>query len=123
MNPSTPAHSPSRASLAGRPALFLALAAFTVAIVIHNRFGLDSAIIPAAAFTALVAWRPRRPFLWAAALFIALPSFLFLKWDALTAPGDGWTFANHVALLAAGLLAVACVIRSLMRPGAPSRQP
>jgi hypothetical protein len=114
MSASIPAQPPTPAHLVGRRTLFLALAAFAVANVVHNRFGLDPAIVPAAVLTGLVAWRQRRPFLWGAALFIALPSFLFLQWTAFATPGDTWTFVNHVALLAAGSLAVASVIRSLM---------
>jgi hypothetical protein len=114
-------HPANAVPFAGRSLLFLALAAYAAAVVIHNRFGLDPAIAPAALLTALTAWRPRRPLLWGAAFFIAAPSFLFLEWSALTASGDPWTFANHLALLAAGLLAVASAIRSLRPTGARHR--
>jgi hypothetical protein len=92
-----------------------ALVAFYAANLIHNRFGLDPAVIPASVFAAVYLWRRHRGWLWAAAAFIALPSFMFLKWSSLTNPGDLWPFLNHAALLAGGVLAIACVARSVRR--------
>jgi hypothetical protein len=91
-----------------------AFAAFTTAIVIHNRFGLDPAIAPATLFVGLLLWRRRRAFLLAAALVIALPAFLFLKPAVLLDPEDLLPFSNHAALLLAGLLAVASAVVTLL---------
>ena len=98
-----------------RSALLLAaLGAFAVANLIHNDFGLDPAIAPAALLAAIYWWRPRRPLLWGAAFVIALPAFAFFKWSALTDPSSARVLYNHLALLAAGSLAIASVVRSLV---------
>jgi hypothetical protein len=94
--------------------LLLAFAAFAIANLIHNNFGLDPAIVPAALLVGLYLWRPRRWLLWGAAIMIALPSFVFLRWDALVPPAVAIPFLNHVALLAAGALAVLGVVISVM---------
>lgn len=94
---------------------FLAAAflAYLTANLIHNDFGVDPAIAPAAVLTGLYWWRPRRGLLHAAALLIALPSFLFLKWGALADPAALRPFLNHAALLTAGALALLAVLASI----------
>ena len=87
-----------------------AFGAYMLANLIHNRFGLDPAIAPAALLLTLVLWRRRPVLLVGAALLIALPSFLFLRWSALMEPTTTASFANHVALLAGGVLATGAVI-------------
>lgn len=90
-----------------------AFAALVAANLIHNNFGLDPAVAPAALLLALHWWRPNRWLLLAAAILIALPAFAFLKWGALLNPGDARPFWNHLALLLAGLLAVLAAVTSL----------
>lgn len=94
--------------------LLAAFSAFTVANLIHNDFGLDAAIIPAALLVGFYCWRPRQVLLWAAAVVIALPAFAFIKWGALGNPADTRFFFNHVALLLAGTLAVLSVLVSVV---------
>lgn len=91
-----------------------AFGAFLIANLIHNRFGLDPAIIPSAVFVGLLLWRPRRWVLLTAALFIAVPSLLFFKLAAITRPADAVHFINHVFLLLAALAALAGLFRSLV---------
>lgn len=90
-----------------------ALATFTCANLIHNDFGLDPAIAPAALFTALYLWKRRTALLLMAAFLIALPAFAFLRLSELSSPASTLSFLNHVALLAAGLLAVAGAVAAL----------
>ncbi|MGH7469332.1 MAG: hypothetical protein ACRENP_15375 [Longimicrobiales bacterium] len=94
--------------------LFTAFVAFAAANLIHNNLGVDPALAPAALLTGLYGWRPGRGFLWGAALVIALPAFIFLKWSALAQPADAQAFFNHVALFLAGALAVLSVVVSLL---------
>ena len=96
-------------------ALVAAWVAALVANAIHNDFGVDPAIAPSTALLAVYLWRPVRPLLWATAFFIALPSLLFLDPSALTQPDTGKLFFNHLALLFAGVLAIASVALSLRR--------
>jgi hypothetical protein len=108
-----------------RAALGLILAAFVAfaaANVIHNSVGLDPAIVPPALFVGLVFWRKRRWLLLAAAFFIAAPSFSFLRWSELTSPTDTLHFLNHVALLAAGVLAISGAVVVLI-PQRAAAQP
>lgn len=100
--------------------LMAAFIAFLAANVIHNSFGVDPAILPAGVLLGLYLWRRRRGLLWAAALLIAAPAFLFLKWGALASPGDIRPFLNHAALLAAGVLALAAVGASIAVRQTPS---
>lgn len=95
--------------------IFAAFAAFAIANLIHNNLGVDPAIAPSLILISLYAWRPARPLLWAAALFIALPSFAFLKLSALTHPTELKPFLNHLALLSSGALAVASFALGLRR--------
>lgn len=90
-----------------------AFAAFAAANVMHNHFGLDPAIVPAAVLISLYAWRPHRGLLWGAALFIAAPSFLFFKWRLLVQPGGVLPFLNQLGLLLGGVLALISVLQSL----------
>jgi len=62
---------------------------------------------------ALYAWRPGRALLWATVIVIALPSLLFFQASALTDPANVRFFANHVALMLAGVLAAAAAGRDL----------
>jgi hypothetical protein len=94
--------------------LLAAFLAFTAANLIHNDFGFDPAIIPAALLVGIYWWRPRRVLLWAAAVVIALPALVFIKWGALGNPADIRFFLNHVALLLAGTLAVLSVLVSVV---------
>lgn len=94
--------------------LLVAFGSFTAANLIHNNFGLDLAIVPSAVLTALHWWRPRRGFLLGGAIFIALPAFLFLKWSSLTDHRNVLPFLNHIALLTAGVLALTCMVESLL---------
>ncbi len=99
----------------GRALIVAALGAFVIAVLIHNRFGLDPAPVPAVLLTALSWWKPRRSLLLAAAIVIAVPAFSFLQWDALTRASDSARLWNHVFLLLAGLLAVAGAVVVLLR--------
>ena len=110
-----PPDTPSRRSAL----LFAALGAFAVANLIHNNFGLDLAIAPAVLLASIYWWRPTRARLWGAAFVIALPAFAFFKLSALTDPSGTRALLNHLALLAAGALAVASAVRSVIP--APSR--
>ncbi len=83
-----------------------AFAAFFVANLLHNNFGIDPAIIPAGILTGLSLRRPHPVLLAAAAVVIAVPAFAFLKWRALTDPSSAHPFLNHLFLLAAGVLAL-----------------
>lgn len=96
------------------PAIFIAFAAFVIANLIHNRFGLDPALAPAALLVAFYARRPARGLLLGAAIFIALPSFLFLDVRVLLDPADRLRFCNHLALLVAGAFAVLGAARDLI---------
>ena len=99
-----------------RTALFLimaAYAAFTIAVLIHNSFGLDPAVVLPTLFVGLLLWRRRRGFLIAAVIVIAVPAFAFLKPVALSNPDELLYFFNHLALLSAGVLAVAAAVVSL----------
>lgn len=102
--------------------LFGAFGSFTVANLIHNDFGLDPAIIPAALLVSLSWWRPRRGLMWAAALVIALPAFAFFKWTALGDPSNTLRLVNHVALLLAGTLAVLSVAATVTTAPGVSRR-
>ncbi|MGH7468203.1 MAG: hypothetical protein ACRENP_09470 [Longimicrobiales bacterium] len=62
----------------------------------------------------LLLWRRRRGFLLAAAVVIALPALLFLEPAALLNPADTLPFFNHLALLSAGVLALASAIVTLI---------
>lgn len=90
-----------------------AFVALVAANLIHNNFGLDPAVAPAALLVALNWWRPNRWLLRAGAVLIALPAFAFLKWGALVNPADTEAFWNHVALLLAGALAVLALVKTL----------
>ena len=114
MEPSTVSRRPEGAQGRRSMLLFAALAAFVVANLIHNEFGLDPAIAPAALLAGIYWWRPKRALLWGAAFVIALPAFAFFKWSALTDPSGARMLYNHLALLAAGSLAVASVVRSVV---------
>ena len=96
-------------------AIFLAWLAALTANVIHNNVGLDPAIAPATILLMLYWWRPVRPLLWVTAVFIALPSFMFLKFSAIMSPGETQYFLNHLALLVAAVLSVAAALLSLLR--------
>jgi hypothetical protein len=105
-----------------RPALFLilcAFAAYAAANLMHNSLGLDPAIVPAALFIVLLLWRRQRGYLLAAAFVMVVPAFLFLRWSELISPTSALYFFNHIALLAAGGLALAAAITALVpaRPG------
>jgi hypothetical protein len=91
-----------------------AFLAFAIANLIHNDFSVDPAIAPALVVGLFYWWRPLPGLLWATALMIALPSFLFLKPSALTDPANARAFANHLALALAGTLAVVSVLRGLL---------
>lgn len=94
------------------------LLAYLVALtanVIHNNFGLDPAIAPATFLLIIYWWRPIRPLLWATAVFIAVPCFMFFRFTALTSPGETLYFLNHLALLVAAVLSVAAALLSLRR--------
>jgi hypothetical protein len=107
-----------------RPALILilcAFAAYAAANLMHNRLGLDPAIVPAALFVGLLLWRRQRGFLLAAAFAMVVPAFLFLRWSELISPSSAPYFFNHVALLAAGGLALAAAIIALV-PSRPALQ-
>jgi len=106
-NASRSAEGPAQIALAS------ALIAFLLSNLIHNDFGLDVAVVPAATFGALFAWRRARPLLWATALFVALPALSFLRPTALTQTADLKVFFNHWALLVAGGLAIVGVLLSL----------
>lgn len=95
--------------------IYAAFTASAIANLIHNNLGLDPAIAPSVILLALYSWRPVRPLLWATAGFIALPSFLFLKPDALMQPSAPKLFFNHLALLTAGLLAIVSFAFSVRR--------
>jgi hypothetical protein len=104
----------AHAGLTGSRTLLGAFIAFTVANLIHNDFGLDPAIVPAALLVGLYWWRRRRGLLWGAVLMIAVPAFFFLRWRALADPWDTLRFLNHLALFTAGALAVATAALSLL---------
>jgi hypothetical protein len=93
-----------------------AFVALVAANLIHNNFGLDPAVAPAALLVALNWWRPNRWLLRVAAVLIALPAFAFLKLGALANPGSAQPFWNHVALAMAGALAVLALLKSLAEP-------
>lgn len=101
--------------------LLVAFVAFVAANLIHNNFGLDPAVSPAGLLVTLNLWRPNRWLLRGAAVLIALPAFVFLKWGALVNPGDPRLFWNHVALALAGVLAVLALLKSLAE-APPTRQ-
>jgi hypothetical protein len=96
--------------------LAASLAAAITANLIHNRLGLDVAVLPAIVFAALYYRRPGRTLLWVTAFVIAFPAFSFLEFSALSSPANSWFFLNHVALLLAGTLAVTSVIWDLLSP-------
>jgi hypothetical protein len=91
-----------------------AFAAFATANIIHNDFGLDPAMAPATLFVGLLFWRRHRALLLAAAVVMALPAFSFLNRSELSSPTDALHFLNHLALLLAGVLAVAAAIVTLV---------
>jgi hypothetical protein len=92
------------------PALLAsALASFVTANLIHNSGGLDPAIVPATVLAAAVWRRPGPALSRAAAVAIALPALYFFKWASLTDPVSARVFLNHLALLLAGLLAIASI--------------
>ena len=95
--------------------ILLAYLAALTANVIHNNFGLDPAIAPATVLLILYWWRPIRPLLWGTALFIALPSFMFLKFTALLSPADTKYFLNHFALSCAAVLSLTAATLSFRR--------
>jgi hypothetical protein len=95
-----------------------AFAAYTAANLLHNRWGVDLALAPAALFVGLVLWRRRRVFLLPAAVLIFLPAFAFFRVSELRAPADPFSFYNHVALLIAGVLGVLSAMVAL----APTRR-
>ena len=103
-----PNHRPARAR-----SLVAAVGAFIVANLIHNKLGLDPAVVPAVVLVGLYWWRPRRALLWIAALAIGLPSFAFFKSGSLLEPANVIPFLNHLALLTAGLLAALSVGQDL----------
>lgn len=88
-----------------RTLVLIAVAAFVVANLIHNGGLLDPAAFPALTFAGLLLWRPRPIFLFAAALFVAVPAVSFLNWTALADVSHLRPFFNHVALLVAGVFA------------------
>jgi hypothetical protein len=88
-------------------ALTLGYAAFVAANLIHNRLGMDIAVLPATLLMMLYLWRPARAFRLGTAVLIALPALAFLKPRAIYDPSDPTSFANHLALLLAGVLAIA----------------
>ena len=106
MGASTIESSAPHAAVRRNRIIIVAFAAFAIANLIHNGGGLDPAIVPAVVLLAAYLWRPRPVLLWATAVMIALPSFMFVKWTALTDASNVRSFANHVALATAALLAV-----------------
>lgn len=100
--------------------LTAAFVSFLVANLIHNDFGVDPAIVPAAVLGGLYWWRPRPGLQWATAAMIALPSFLFLKPAALLDPSNMRAFLNHAALGIAGVLALLSVVRSFLAGRSPA---
>ena len=86
--------------------MLAAFAAFLLANLIHNEFGLDAAILPAGIVIVLLLWRALRSLLAAAALTIGVPAFAFLEWSALIQTSNVHRLLNHLALLAGGVLAV-----------------
>ncbi len=101
--------------------LLASLGAFLVAIIIHNRGGIDPAIVPGALFTALFFWKPRRVSLVLAAITLAGPAVAFLNFAALTDPARRAFFINHVFLLLTALLALGAVVVGLLPNGAAQR--
>jgi len=100
-----------------------AFAAYATANLLHNRWGVDLAIVPAALFVGLVLWRRRRVILLPAAVLIFLPSFAFLQISELRAPADSFSFLNHAALLVAGVLGVASAAVALVPRGRTASTP
>ncbi len=84
-----------------------AVAALVAANLIHNAGLVDAAAFPGIVFAGLMLWRPRRAFLLAAALFVALPAIAFLDWAALSDLSRLRPFFNHLFLLLAGVFAAA----------------
>lgn len=109
---------PIPATRAATSLVVAAFLSFLAANLLHNRFGIDPAIAPAALFTGLYLWKARRWMMLAAAFFIAVPSFLFLRWSALADPSAPVVFGNHAALLLGGALALAAAALALRSGGA-----
>jgi hypothetical protein len=61
--------------------------------------------------------RPNRVLLILTAVMVALPAFTFFKWSAVTSPQNTLYLLNHIALLLAGVLAVASIIQSFLPRG------
>lgn len=100
-------------------ALIAGLIALYVANLVHNEIGLDPAVVPATVFAVSYAvWR-KVGLLVAAAFFVALPSFAFLRFAALLDPAQLQPFVNHWALLTAGVSAVLSVVLALLAKSAP----
>ncbi len=100
-----------------RSTRFLALAAFVAFVaanLIHNRGGIDSALVPGGVFTALLLWKPRRVFQLLAAISVAVPAIAFFKWAALTDPSRQAYFVNHLFLLLAAVFAVGGFAMAIM---------
>lgn len=102
-------------------AIYCAFGAFAAANLIHNDFGLDAAVAPAALLVALYSWRPNRGLLWGAAFVIAFPAFAFLQLRALAETGDVARFLNHWALFVAGAFAVLSVLLDTVTRRIPVR--
>ena len=96
-------------------ALTMAFVFFTGANLLHNQFGLDLAIVPPAVLTFLYGWKRKRVLLWAAAIFIGIPSALFFSGKALKDPSQMTYFMNHLALLLAVIFAGVSTALSFFR--------
>jgi hypothetical protein len=100
-------------------ALTAGLIALYVANLIHNDIGLDPAVVPATVFAVSYPFWRKGGLLVAAAFFVALPSFAFLRFAALVDPSQLQPFANHWALLTAGVSAVMSVVLACLAKSVP----
>jgi hypothetical protein len=99
-----------------RPAKSLFVAAFCsflAANLIHNRWGVDSALIPGLVFGALYFRRPTRLTAFLAALGVSGPALAFFRWEALVPREDAWYAVNHAFLLLAGVLGIAAAFAAI----------
>ncbi len=92
---------------AGKTLVLVSVATFVVANLIHNAGLLDPAAFPGIVFVGLMLRRPHRGFVFAAAVFVAMPAIAFLNWTALSDPSRLRFFFNHLFLLVAGVCAAA----------------
>jgi hypothetical protein len=92
-----------------------AFGSFFAANLIHNRWGVDSALIPGVLFGVLYFRKPAKWTAFLAALGIAGPALAFFRWIAL-ASTDPWYVVNHAFLLGAWAFGIAALVVALRPP-------